>query len=305
LAETIKFSREEHHFYAIPEAELDATKLEFPLSVSLQVTRDCDLKCSYCSEVGAMPNPSITTIKKMISNLRGVKRIILTGGEPLMRDDIAEIAEYLRELRFETVSLATNGVLMKPDLAQSLKSLVDYVDVTIDGPRKIHNRIRGKYDEIVEGIRVLHNTGINFSIVTVLYQVNSDSILYTCQIADSLGAKKLKIMPPIPKGRGKSLISKTLSSNDLWNMFLKIRSEKKRNGWKPRITLTDWNRIGEGHAILVHPNGDVVVSPVPSNEACIEMVGNILEEDIKSIWKKYRYKENHLKKYLEKTLYVC
>ena len=252
-----------------------------------------------------MPAPSITTIRKMISNLHGVKRIILTGGEPLMRDDLVEIAEYTKKLQFETVSLATNGILIKPDLAQNLVSLIDYVDVTIDGPRNIHNRIRGEYDAVVDGIKTLQNGGIAFSIVTVLYRGNVDSILHTCQIADVLGAKKLKIVPPIAKGKGKNVIPEVLSSDELLDTFRRIRFEKERNGWTPRISLTDWNKVGAGHAILIHPNGDVVASPVPSKENCVEVLGNILEENIESIWERYSYKENHLNKYIEKTLYVC
>ena len=136
LTETIRFDEREHHFYARPKTRLDATMLRLPLSISLQVTRDCNLNCVYCSEIGDIPAPSTTAIKKMISNLYGVKRIILTGGEPLMRDDLLEIVEYAKKLQFETISLATNGVLIRPDFAQNLVSLVDYIDVSIDGPRR-------------------------------------------------------------------------------------------------------------------------------------------------------------------------
>ena len=305
MTEMVRFNKREHRFYVSPKTGLDATELKFPMSISLQVTRDCNLNCLYCSEVGDMQSPVITIIKEIISNLCGVKRIIITGGEPLKRDDLVEIVAYAKELQFETISLATNGVLLGPDLTRNLVGLIDYVDVTIDGPRKIHNRIRGEYDAVINGIRMLQNVGITFSIVTVLYRENVDSILHTCQIADVLGARKLKIVPPINKGKGKNVLSELLSSEELLHTFQKIRLEKERNGWTPRITVTDWKRVGEGHALLVHPNGDVVASPVPSRENCIEVIGNILEEKIESIWKRYSYKENHLKKYIEKTLYVC
>ena len=241
----------------------------------------------------------------MISNLIGVRRIILTGGEPLMRGDLIEIAKYAKQSQFDIVSVATNALLIKPGFVKDLASFVDYVDVTIDGPRKIHNRIRGEYDTVMNGIRILQDAQVAFSIVTVLFRENVDSVLHICQIADVLGARKLKILPPIVKGKGKNVLSKLLSSNELLDTFQKIRLEKKRNGWTPRITLIDWKKVGEGHALLVHPNGDVVASPVPSEKDCIEVIGNILEEKIKSIWKRYSYKENHLNKYIEKTLYVC
>jgi MoaA/NifB/PqqE/SkfB family radical SAM enzyme len=252
-----------------------------------------------------MRNAPITKVKEMVSNLRGVKRIIVTGGEPLMRKDLFEILKHIKEMQFENVSLATNGVLVDHHVAENLAGLVDYVDVTIDGPRKIHNEIRGEYDAVVNGVKMLSNAGVAFSLVTVLFKKNVDSILYICQMADALGATQLKIVTPIYKGRGMEVNSERLSSDRLSATFQKIRSEKERNGWMVRITMTDWNNVGEGHAILVHPNGYAVASPVPSKERCVLGLGNVLEESIKSIWKKYPYKENHLKKYLEKTLYVC
>lgn len=305
LVEMIWFDKRELHFSADPQTRLDGTVLDRPLSVSLQVTRDCNLDCVYCSEIGEITALSLEEVKQMISNLRGVMRIILTGGEPLIRKDIVEIAEHVKESHFEIVSLATNGVLMTSEMARKLSELVDYVDITIDGPRKIHNRIRGDYDAVIDGIRTLHAAGLAFSIVTVIYRENVDSVLFTCQIADALGATKVKIMTPIVKGKGRNINADFLSSDQLLSVFERIKSEKERNGWMPRITLTDWSRVGEGHAILVHPNGDVVASPVPAEENCVLLLGNILKEDIGAIWRKYPYKENHLKKYIEESLYVC
>lgn len=301
----VKFDKKEHHFFASSKTKIESIQLMIPLSVSLQVTRDCNLRCMYCSETDSMPSPPTTIVKEMIRGLLGTKRIIVTGGEPLMRKDLIEILKYVKEMQFENVSLATNGTLVNPVVAEKLVDLVDYVDVTIDGPRKMHDEIRGDYDAVVKGIKMLSSAGVAFSVVTVLFNKNADSILHICQMADVLGATQLKIVTPINKGRGKEVSSDTLSSEQLSTTFEKIKSEKERNGWMVRITLTDWSKVGEGHAILVHPNGDVVASPVPSQEKCFLLLGSILEENIGSIWEKYPYKENHLRKYLGKTLYVC
>jgi len=300
----IRFDEDEHHFFL--EKTADKSKaLEYPLSVSLQVTRECNLKCVYCSEVGEIPTPSLENIRVMVSNLKGVKRIILTGGEPLIRRDIFQITDYVKNMGFEVISIATNGVLISSYIAKKLKSNINYFDVTIDGTRKIHNKIRGCYDEIINGICILRNFGIPFSIVTVLYDENVQNILYMCQIADVLGARKLKILTPINKGRGKDIINRSLTSKQLLDVFTKIRNEKEQNGWTPRITLVDWDKVGEGHVLLIHPNGDVAASPVPSKENCVHIVGNVLENNIKDVWDNYPYKDNHLRKYVEESLYVC
>lgn len=301
----IRFDKKEHHFYVNQKSESNKITLELPLSVSLQITRKCNLNCVYCSEADSIPDAPIAEIKEMIASFQGVKRIIVTGGEPLIRKDWIEVLEYLKEMRFENIALATNGTLINPYVAENIADLVDYVDVTIDGSKKIHNTIRGEYDAVINGIKLLSNVGVTFSVVTVLFNMNADSVLYICQLADALGAAQLKIVTPIDKGRGKEVYSELLNSDQLFETFQRIRLEKERNGWMVRIALTDWNRVGEGHAILVHPNGDVVASPVPSQERCVLLLGNVLKENIRSIWRKYPYKENHLSKYLEKTLYVC
>ena len=88
-------------------------------------------------------------------------------------------------------------------------------------------------------------------------------------------------------------------------IFNRLRSSKEAKGWSQRITLTDWGRIGEGHALLIHPDGNVVASPIFSGDKAIEHIGNLHREDLRQLWERYQHKEEHFKKYLEKSLYVC
>jgi MoaA/NifB/PqqE/SkfB family radical SAM enzyme len=124
-------------------------------------------------------------------------------------------------------------------------------------------------------------------------------------MADKLGARKLKILTPIRKGRGAEILSHRLDSNSLSGIFEIIKRHKEEEKWKVRITITDWNQVEEGHAILIHPDGEVVASPVPSLPTCIEPIGNVLNEDIQECWKRYRFTNQHVKKYIEDTLLVC
>jgi MoaA/NifB/PqqE/SkfB family radical SAM enzyme len=179
------------------------------------------------------------------------------------------------------------------------------VDVTVDGSRETHNRIRGEYDRVLAGIRNFVNAGIDVSLVTVLLRDNVDDILHVCRLADELRAKKLKILTPIRKGRGEKVVSRALISAELENLFNLVKEEKQRNGWEVRITITDWGLVREGHALLIHPDGQIVASPVPSMTNCIRPIGNLERNSLKWIWQNYPYKENHVRKYLEETLYVC
>jgi len=297
----IEFDYNQEHFY------LKGKKVEipkYPLTVTLQITRRCNLHCIYCSESNFIRDPSLDEISKMIKNLNGVNRIIISGGEPLLRRDLFSILDMCKN-NFDVVAMASNAVNIDLEIAKRLSKYVNYVDVTIDGPRNIHNRIRGSYDKVISGLWNLKKAGLEFSIVMVLLKENKEYVSYVAQIADTLGAKKLKILSPVPKGRGKTIISKRLSSIEIRKLFDDLKKKKEIFGWNVRITLTDWKNIKEGHALLVHPNGDVVASPVWSRKSCIEYIGNVMKENIKEIWAKYPYKENHVKKYIEKTLMVC
>lgn len=301
MVNMIDFNRDEQHFYLKGD---ELVLPDCPLTVTLQITRRCNLNCIYCSESGFISDPSFEEIEKMIENLQGVNRIIISGGEPILRSDLFSILQLCRE-KFNIVAMASNATNIDVEIAKELSKYVDYIDVTIDGPRNIHNLIRGSYDKITQGIWNLKQASVEYSLVMVLLDENKDYISYVVQIADVLGAKKLKILSPIPKGRGKDIVSKRLTSLEIKELFNELVTKKNNMGSSVRITLTDWEQIREGHALLVHPNGDVVASPVWSKKGCIAHVGNILKEPIDMIWKQYPYKENHVNKYIEKTLMVC
>lgn len=295
-----KFDYGKQHFFF--EGDSLSTP-DHPLTVTLQINRVCNLNCIYCSECKQLDDLSYDNALEILDKLKGVKRIIISGGEPLLHKDLVSILKACRE-RFEVVAMATNAVLMTPETANQIVKYVDYFDITIDGPRKIHNSIRGKYDEIIRGIMNLKHAHGSFSIVTVLFENNKDVIDTILTIADTFGAEKLKVLSPIPKGKGVSISSNRLDSCALDEVFQKLKHVKDQYGIHTRIVMTDWDKIQEGHAILIHPDGTVVASPVWSKEGCIDVIGNINTSSIEELWDKYPYKENHIKKYIERTMKV-
>ena len=299
-ADMFKFDYGKQHFY------FEGNKLEVPscpLTITLQINRNCNLSCIYCSESNRLDDLSYDNAIQILDKLKDVKRIIISGGEPLMHKDLIPILKACRE-RFEVVAMATNAVLMTPEIANQIVKYVDYFDITIDGPRKIHNSIRGKYDEIIQGIINIKNAHGAFSIVTVLFEKNKDVIDTILTIADTFGAEKLKVLSPIPKGKGVSIASSRLNSNAIDEVFEKLKQVKDEYGIHTKIVMTDWDRIKEGHAILIHPDGTVVASPVWSKDGCIDIIGNINTSSLEDLWNKYPYKENHINKYIEKTMKV-
>lgn len=137
------------------EVGLDVDELvanmDVPLSATYQLTRDCILRCTYCSEPPGIQTTSLDEHKAKIDKLAGMRRIILSGGEPMDYPFFWEVLEYVQG-KFELVVLSTNATRIKRAEAVRLKDMVDYVDVTVDGPRRQHNRIRGQYDDVLEGL---------------------------------------------------------------------------------------------------------------------------------------------------------
>ena len=113
-------------------------KFERPIiSLRITITNRCNENCIYCHHDGMvsskdeMTPDEIYTICKIAKKL-GVKKIRLSGGDPLIRKDIVEIVEKIASLDFKDISLTTNGVLLEK-YAQGLKDAgLDRVNVSLD-----------------------------------------------------------------------------------------------------------------------------------------------------------------------------
>ncbi len=128
-----------------------------PLSTSFAVTHRCNLRCSYCNTPFLDPSElPLDAIERLFDRLRalGVKRVGLTGGEPLLRKDIGEIVRLARDRGF-FVTLNSNLQLFESRRA-SLGG-VDLFFTSLDGDRATHEsaRGRGSHDGVLRAIRQL------------------------------------------------------------------------------------------------------------------------------------------------------
>ena len=86
-------------------------------SLRLSVTQRCNLSCPYCHREGEL-NPakeiSMEKIEEIIKNAKsiGIKKIKITGGEPLVREGITDVIRIIKKYNFEEISLVTNGFLL-------------------------------------------------------------------------------------------------------------------------------------------------------------------------------------------------
>lgn len=277
--------------------------MRLPLSVIVQVTRRCSLTCPFCSESEAFEDPSFEALVALKDKLRGVQRIYLSGGEPLLRHDIFDLIIEYRPA-FHVLGLPTNCMLITDRVCAQLQGRIDYVNAGLDGPRHINNLVRGAYDEIIAGLTRLRNAGIEVSLSTVIMRQTLPYLQYVVQIADDLRITKVKMVLPVPRGRAKSLDpSDYPSREEVLAKFEEIKHLKTQLGWKPNVKFTFWERNTEGYALLIYPDQRVFAWPVLDQEDGVVRVGDLSREALSEIWQRYPYKQNHIDKYVGTSMY--
>jgi heme b synthase len=144
--------------------------------------------------------------------------IILTGGEPLLRPDIFDLAQYGTDKGFRMV-MATNGTLMTEETVQKMKaSGIQRISVSLDGPSsETHDafrRVKGSFESSLRGIELAKKGGLDFQINTTITQMNLHLIADTLKLAVDLGAVAHHIFLLVPTGRGKELRDQEISALD-------------------------------------------------------------------------------------------
>ena len=148
--------------------------------------RRCNLCCEHCYSISAdrdFPG-ELSTAEAMtvLDDLRAfrVPALILSGGEPLLRGDVFEIAARAKALGIPYVGLSTNGTVIDEAMADRIAAAeFDYVGISIDGRRETHDRVRrlaGAYDAALQGLRLCRDRGIKVGLRFTLTQRNADDL---------------------------------------------------------------------------------------------------------------------------------
>ena len=192
--------------------------------VAWEVTRRCNLACVHC-RASSLCGPyagELTTAQgiKLLDDIAAFSNpvIILTGGEPLLRPDIYELAAYGDSKGLRMV-LATNATLVTEQIARKmLDAGVKRVSVSIDGPDADgHDRFRGvpgAFDGALAGIEAMKKTGMEFQINTTITQANLAQIEGIHDLALRLGAAAHHLFLLVPTGRGEDLADQEISPQD-------------------------------------------------------------------------------------------
>ena len=186
-----------------------------PRLIAWELTAGCNLACKHCrgASTSQVPEGELNTkeAKHFIDEIveMGNPILILSGGEPLVRKDIYELAHYGTEKGLR-IALATNGTLVNAEVAKKLHEAgIKRVSVSLDGATaESHDEFRcvpGAFDGSMKGIEALKNAGIGFQINTTITKRNVDEIPGILKMAEEIGAEALHIFLLVPTGRGKEL----------------------------------------------------------------------------------------------------
>ncbi|HOO53189.1 MAG TPA: radical SAM protein [Methanothrix sp.] len=179
------------------------------LIIAWEVTAACNLSCEYCrASASASPDEaelSTEVALDFIDQVAPLKpMIILSGGEPLLRPDIFDLAKYAAD-RGVRVSLASNGTLITPEIVERIKRAgIMRVSISLDGPSpETHEATRGpgSFDLAMRGIGNLRGK-VDFQINMTITKENLDEVCGTMDLAERLGAVAFHLFFLVPTGRG-------------------------------------------------------------------------------------------------------
>ncbi|MBE0426903.1 MAG: radical SAM protein [Nitrospirae bacterium] len=212
----------------------------FDFFIQWHLTEKCNLKCKHCYQTDKKTDEmSFEEIKKTSDeisetvnewkkayNINYSLSFNITGGEPFLRKDLFAI---LSEIKYSgaDVYLLTNGILIDERKAKVLAGIgVDGVQVSMEGPEKIHDSIRGKgsFSSSVRGVRHLLDAGLGVTLNVTLSSVNAEYFEDMTEIALTLGVQRLGFSRLVPSGRGEAMLKEMLDKERVRELYEKIFS---------------------------------------------------------------------------------
>ncbi len=195
-----------------------------PMLVAWEVTRKCNLNCKHCrasAEFGPYPGElSTEECFRLIDQILEVGNpiLILTGGEPLMREDIFEITDYAVKKGMRVV-MAPNGTLVTEEMARKMKDAgIQRISVSIDFPtEEQHDKFRGvegAFKGAVQAIKNAHKVGLDVQINSTITKLNNEHLDDLLKLSEDLGVVAFHPFLLVPTGRGKELEEQELSPEE-------------------------------------------------------------------------------------------
>lgn len=306
------------------ESERNMEKTESRIySISWNITRRCNLQCAHCylpaHEILGDASYSRSESEKelstsecfqlidQIAQINPKALLILTGGEPLLREDIFDISQYASQIGFMVV-MGTNGTLINDELAEKMaESDIKGVGISVDSlvPER-HDSfrgIKGAWKNAISGIEALKRVGLEFSIQTTVSTENYDEIPQIIEYSHQIGAKVFTLFFLVCTGRGQELTDITPSQYE--NMLTKLYQIQLKYSKRDSSMLISAKCVPQYRRIVYEfdPNSPLIktyaggcpagihycrITPEGNLTPCPYLpliVGNLREKTFVEIWK--------------------
>ncbi len=212
------------------------------------ITNKCNFKCKHCYSSATQDEGaeefSFEMVKKVIDDLGDMRVpvILLSGGEPLMREDLFEIIEYITNKGIK-VSLSTNGSLITKEIAKKLKDLgISYVGISLDGNQKTNDYFRGiegAYDQIIKGIENCKAVGQKVGLRFTLQKKNYKEVKDILSLIENMDIPRICFYHLVPSGRGKSIAGDMLSPSEnkgvMDTLYEYVKENIDKDSWEKEI----------------------------------------------------------------------
>ena len=187
------------------------------------VTRRCNLKCVHCyahaKNIAFDNELSTSEGKTLIDDLAefGVPVILFSGGEPLVRKDLPELADYAVKKGMRAV-ISTNGTLITPQIARTLKDIgLSYVGISLDGMEEINDRFRGvkgAFRLALKGIENCKKAGLKVGLRFTINKSNTGQISEIFKLLEEMDIPRVCFYHLVYSGRGSELVKEDLSHKE-------------------------------------------------------------------------------------------
>ena len=213
------------------------------------VTKACNLRCAHCyaHATGPADENELSTDegKRLIDDLAGfgVPVLLFSGGEPLVRKDLTELAAYAVDRGMRAV-ISTNGTLIDEDTAESLKKIgLSYVGISLDGLSEVNDHFRGvqgAFFRALDGIRNCQKAGIKVGLRFTINKYNINEIPGIFDLLEDMDIPRVCFYHLVYAGRGSDLVSQDLSHAETRNTVDLIleRTKMLHEKGKPKEVLT-------------------------------------------------------------------
>ncbi len=288
--------------------------------VAWNITQRCNFKCKHCysSAIGTSHQDelSINEIRNIVTQFKelNVPVVLLSGGEPFVREDLNEIIHIIKEAGIK-ISISTNGSLITPEKAKEIKALgVSYVGISLDGIGQLNDYFRGvegAYEGALKGIRNCRAVGQKVGLRMTLHQGNVHQVPELLKLMDQEDIDRICFYHLVPSGRGAEIAETMMTVEQardnleyLMDYVLKNKDDskeiltvtnhvdgpylymlaKEKNPELAETLLTKLENNKGNRSGIAIMNMDWHGNVYPDQFSRFMPLGNILESSLQSIW---------------------